>query len=380
MEALAREVRRLVEAGDEKTRKDVLDALQKLSVSIETPDDTVQRLTFYNMQLAGIRIGIDLKLFELLLEGPLTVDELSQKTGANSVFLARLLRYLASYYAVEEVSKDTFTASRISKTFSVSGHQAAVGHMWNNCGQIIQVLPSWLKENNYPDIQDNVKTPFQKALNTDVPAFIYMQQNPEALGYFVEHMMANRAGMPTFLDAYPVLEKATGLSPERALFVDIGGGLGHQAISFKQRYPQLEGRVIVQDLAQTLAHAIEFPGVEKQVYDFFTPQVVKGAKFYYLRNIFHDWPDHKVLEIIKNTIEAMAPDSLLLIDEMVLPNTGVHWQQAQLDMLMMATLGARERTEEQWYRLAEEAGLSINKVYTYTVSLRDSIIEAVPKA
>ncbi|GAQ39340.1 hypothetical protein AtubIFM55763_000145 [Aspergillus tubingensis] len=365
MEALTQEVRRLVEAGDEKTRKDVLDALHKLSVSIESPDDTVQRLTFYNMQLARIRIGIDLKLFELLLDGPLTVDDLSQKTGANPVFLARILRYLASYHAVEEVSKDTFTASNISKTFAVSGHQAAVGHMWNNCGQIIQ---------------DNVKTPFQKALNTDVPAFIYMQQHPEALGYFVEHMMANRAGMPTFLDTYPVLEKATGLSPERALFVDIGGGLGHQAVSFKQRYPQLEGRVIVQDLAQTLAHAIDFPGVEKQMYDFFTPQVVKGAKFYYLRNIFHDWPDYKVLEIIKNITEAMAPDSYLLIDEMVLPNTGVHWQQAQLDMLMMATLGARERTEEQWYRLAEEAGLTINKVYTYTMSLRDSIIEAVPKA
>ncbi|PWY80161.1 O-methyl transferase B [Aspergillus eucalypticola CBS 122712] len=369
MEALTKEVRRLVEAGDEKARKDVLDALHKLSVSTESPDDTVKRLTFNNMQLAGIRIGIDLKLFELLLDGPLTMDELSQKTGANPVFLARILRYLASYYAVEEVSKDTFTASNISKTFAVSGHQAAVGHIW-------------LKENNYPDIQDNVRTPFHKALNTDVPAFIYMQQNPEALGYFVEHMMSNRAGMPTFLDAYPVLEKATGLSPERALFVDIGGGLGHQAIGFKQRYPQLEGRVIVQDLAQTLAHAIDFPGVEKQTYDFFTPQVVKdsGAKFYYLRNIFHDWPDYKVLEIIKDIIEAMAPDSYLLIDEMVLPNTGVHWQQAQLDMLMMATLGARERTQGQWYHLAEEAGLTINQVYTYTMSLRDSIIEAVPKA
>lgn len=106
-----------------------------------------------------------------------------------------------------------------------------------------------------------------------------MQQHPEALGYFVEHMMANRAGMPTFLDTYPVLEKATGLSPERALFVDIGGGLDHQAVSFKQRYPQLEGRVIVQDLAQTLAHAIDFPGVEKQTYDFFTPQVVKGTVY-----------------------------------------------------------------------------------------------------
>lgn len=46
------------------------------------------------MQLAGIRIGIDLKLFELLLEGPLTVDELSQKTGANQVFLGEVFASL----------------------------------------------------------------------------------------------------------------------------------------------------------------------------------------------------------------------------------------------------------------------------------------------
>lgn len=47
LESLAQEVRRLAESGDESTRKSVLDALGKLSASIESPDDTVQRFSFY---------------------------------------------------------------------------------------------------------------------------------------------------------------------------------------------------------------------------------------------------------------------------------------------------------------------------------------------
>lgn len=47
MEALVEEVRRQAKAGDEKTRKDILDSLSKLYASIESPDDTVQRFTFY---------------------------------------------------------------------------------------------------------------------------------------------------------------------------------------------------------------------------------------------------------------------------------------------------------------------------------------------
>ncbi|GLA91908.1 hypothetical protein AtubIFM57143_006561 [Aspergillus tubingensis] len=367
MEALVEEVRRQAKAGDEKTRKDILDSLSKLYASIESPDDTVQRFTFYNMQLACIRTAIDLKLFELLTQadGPLTVDQLSESTGANPVFM------------VQEVAKDTFTASNISRTFSQRGFQAAVGHLFNNAGPSIQDLPAFLKENRYPDIQDNVKTPFQRVMNTELPAFLWLQEHPENLAFFNEHMQANRFGMPTFLDVFPAPDKASETSADRALFVDIGGGFGQQAISFREKYSQLEGRVIVQDLAPTTANATQHPGVEFMAYNFFTPQPVKGAKFYYLRNILHDWPDHKCVEILQNIKDAMAPDSYILIDDMVLPNVGVHWQQAQLDMLMMAALGARERTQEQWNQLLQSAGLKINQVHTYTESLQDSIIEAV---
>lgn len=103
-----------------------------------------------------------------------------------------------------------------------------------------------------------------------------------------------------------------------------------------------------------------------------------GARIYYMRNIIHDYPDDKAVIILKNTIAALAPDSVILIDDMVLPNSGAHWQATQLDLTMMTALASMERTQEQWCALTEKAGLKINKIYTYTATLQDSIIECVP--
>jgi demethylsterigmatocystin 6-O-methyltransferase len=98
-----------------------------------------------------------------------------------------------------------------------------------------------------------------------------------------------------------------------------------------------------------------------------------------MRNIIHDYPDERAVDILKNTIAALGPDSVILIDDMVVPNTGAHWQATQIDMIMMTSLAAKERTRDQWDTLVEKAGLKINKIYTYTASLQDSIIEVVPK-
>lgn len=110
------------------------------------------------------------------------------------------------------------------------------------------------------------------------------------------------------------------------------------------------------------------------------PSSESGAKYYYMRNILHDYPDHKCVEILHHLKDAMAgyPDSVILIDDMVLPDTEVHWQATQLDLTMMCALGSMERTREQWYNLIESAGLKIDRVHQYTTSLQDSIIVAVP--
>lgn len=57
--------------------------------------------------------------------------------------------------------------------------------------------------------------------------------------------------------------------------------------------------------------------------------MVTGARFYYMRNVLHDHPDDKCQIILKQTMSAMENDSVILIDEMALPDTGIHWQAAQ---------------------------------------------------
>lgn len=38
-------------------------------------------------------------------------------------------------------------------------------------------------------------------------------------------------------------------------------------------------------------------GVEMMAHDFFTPQPVQNAKYYYLRTVLHDWADDKAVPI-----------------------------------------------------------------------------------
>ena len=75
----------------------------------------------------------------------------------------------------------------------------------------------------------------------------------------------------------------------------------------------------------------------------------------------------------------MGKESLILIDDIVLPDSNVSWRATQLDLTMMAGLAAMERTNEQWYRLLDSAGLKILKIDPYDPTQQDSIITAVPK-
>ena len=73
----------------------------------------------------------------------------------------------------------------------------------------------------------------------------------------------------------------------------------------------------------------------------------------------------------------MAQNSVILIDEMVLLDSGVHAQAAQMDMIMMTNFAALERTEKQWCAMLERAGLKIKRFWIYDASLRHGVIEAV---
>lgn len=65
------------------------------------------------------------------------------------------------------------------------------------------------------------------------------------------------------------------------LLVDVGGEIGHDLIAFKQKFPSLPGKLIVQDIPVVIEAVQDLPsGIEAMKHDFLTPQPVKGAKAY----------------------------------------------------------------------------------------------------
>lgn len=64
------------------------------------------------------------------------------------------------------------------------------------------------------------------------------------------------------------------------LFVDIGGGEGSQSLALRERYPDLPGRVLIQDRPEVVEQArAQLPSsvrINAEVHNMFEPQPVKG--------------------------------------------------------------------------------------------------------
>lgn len=170
-------------------------------------------------------------------------------------------------------------------------------------------------------------------------------------------------GEPWF-EFFPVESRFGSTPADAPLLVDIGGGLGHDLAAFQARFPNLPGKLILQDLPVAIDDIKELsPNIERVKHNFFDPQPVRGAKAYYLRQVLHDWPDKQSLEILTNIKEAMTEESVLLLNENFLPEKNVPLYNAEIDFSMLAMFSAAERTEKQWVGLLERAGLEVKKVW-----------------
>lgn len=106
-----------------------------------------------------------------------------------------------------------------------------------------------------------------------------------------------------------------------------------------------------------------------------------GAKFYYLHAVLHNQSPSNLRKLLENTKAAMTADSVLLIDEMVLPEIGVSAIAASIDLTMLSSLASAERTKEEWGELLGDLGLEIVKTYTYNERTYETVMEIrLPKA
>ncbi|KAK8117738.1 uncharacterized protein PG998_006019 [Apiospora kogelbergensis] len=343
---------------EEGTRLRMQERLLDLAEDTETPNDTMLRLFGSTLEIAMVQTAIKLNLFRRFTESsvPLSTKMLSTSLKVEPDLMARILRYLASVRFISEVGEGQFNIS----------------------GPVYQALPAYLEEIKYQSPSGGYLA-WNKAYGTDQPFFDWVREHPDELDWFSKLMSVPRNG--DWLDVFDIdqaAKSATG-SSNKPVFVDVGGGLGHQSARLVNRFPQLKGHVVHQDKDTTIQLAGKLEGVDSRAHDFFTPQTVKNADFYYLRTVLHDWTDEDCVRILENLRPAMGSGSKILIDEMVLPNQGVHRYPAVLDMHMYVMLGAKERTEAQWAKVLDAAGLRLCEVKLYSPVMRHAVIVAEKK-
>ncbi|KAF7950188.1 hypothetical protein EAE96_007479 [Botrytis aclada] len=349
-------------------REKLLRELRNISLSLESPDNAVERISLQLMETVACRIAIDLGIFELLENKslPKTVTDIAERTpGADPTLIGRVLRCLESFGAIGRNSSTGYTSSTVSKAFTNIQHQACLKSCFDFLAPGWLLLPQFLKDKKYQNPTSSTDTPFARAYGFKEGATIW--QILETTGHMPIiglWMQSFNDGHKNFLDIYPAMDRlAAGASTdsEVVMMVDVGGGQGHQAIAMKKKFPNLSGRYIVIDLAHGLPVSRDDSiGVEFLVHDFMTEMPVKDARIYYLRYISHDWPQAVLIQILNNIRRAMKPGySKVVINDWIIPAEGASKFMTAQDFNMMAIGGGMERTQSLHGEYIAAAGLKI---------------------
>lgn len=229
----------------------------------------------------------------------------------------------------------------------------------------------------------------------------YISQFPDQFQAFNYAMQAQSSAVSWSTGLYPFQETLSQLKPteQTPLVIDIGGGKGHTISQIKELTGSVPGRFILQERQEVLDDIEkELAGIERQVYDFFTPQPVKGmssviiipvstyasllhvavrhfdfaddliafqgALIYYLRRVLHDWSDDTCVAILQNIAAGITDKAKqrVVISEFIPPEMGADAECAWSDITMM-TLHGTERTEKQWKDLLGKAGYRLTRTY-----------------
>jgi O-methyltransferase domain len=276
------------------------------------------------------------------------------------------MRVLTSSHIFVETGPERYASNHFSRILGEPANRAHFQVQNTIVGPAGGALGAYLESHNLQSPTDHHDSPLQFALKTPHDLWGYLKEDPSRGKMFNESMRSSAivgaAGVPPF----PFATELKCQSEDEVLIVDVGGGKGQALESIRKTFPDLKGRMIVQDLPEVTKdtnNAAHLPSsIEAMPADFFKPQPIRGAKAYFMRRIMHDWGDEACKLILKNIVPSMSVDSKVLINELVLPDEKCERRMALNDLVMMC-FGGMERTESQWKALLLEVGLEIKNIW-----------------
>lgn len=220
-----------------------------------------------------VLIGTDLGIFKALSrsKAPLSSQQLAEPAKADPRLVSRIMRYMVASRLVGEIASDQYIASKKTHVFADPRIASPLRFFHAVSNPAFHALPGFLRDTGYQN--EPVGSAFQKGLGTDLEPYPWLKQHPDVLTDFQAAMRLNRDR--NGVDVMP-LDSSVTSGHTGVVFLDIGGNTGHQAAEVVARYPELAGRVMVQDRGEVVNTAPAIKGIQWMEHDFFNVQPVKG--------------------------------------------------------------------------------------------------------
>lgn len=305
----------------------------------QDPFATVQRIAGGYCLPRCLHVVADLGVADALGETPQTVADLAAAVDVHPAALGRVLRLLAAHgvFALRGGMVGHSPASRLLR----DDHPQSMRAFARMFGLPINWAVLGALEQSVRTGEPSVATVHAEGY------WDYLAQHPEQGRVFNGAMVAKAHGtVAGIVAAYDF----SGCG----LVGDIGGGTGHLLRAVLEAAPSARG--VLFDLPQVVAEAADLASARLTLRagDFFRDPL-PPCDIYLLMEIIHDWGDEEALAILRAIRRAAPPRATLLVIETLIPaEPGPDWSQ-MLDIHMLALLGGRQRTRQEYETLLAQA-------------------------
>ncbi|GAB3275503.1 methyltransferase [Kineosporia babensis] len=312
----------------------------------------------------ALYVAAKLDICTLLDDGPLAVDELAERTGAQPQPLSRLIRTLGMLGLFRTTEDGRVASTELGATLSRNHPQTQtnIAQMWMEQ----QYLP-------FSDLLHAVRTGengTEHYLGQD--PFSWIAADPERAALF-GRAMADVTGFSRrgLFDGYEL--------PEGKVVADLGGANGSVLAELLASHPDRHGIVFDLPAVVPLAEAaMRERGLSERVEtvggDFFTE--VPAADVYLLSFVLHDWDDESATRILRTVRRAATNGSRLLVVEGIVPADDTPHPTKMIDLVMLGGTSGRERTAQEYTELLAAGGFHLDRIVGRPSPF--SIIEASP--
>jgi C-methyltransferase len=315
----------------------------------------------------AIEAAAELGVADALAAGPLTVDDLARRLGADPDALHRLLRALVSRGVFRQHGDATYGLNPLADTLRVDAPTSMAG------AALFYGSPQ--HREHWSTLAEAVRSG-----KATIPAlrgkgvFEYLSDDPHLAKLFNDAMtsiseLAEHAVVAAFdFNACPVV-------------VDVGGGHGRLLAAILAAAPSTRGVLYeLPDVAIGAPPLMAKLGVAERVRietGSFFDSVPAGGNAYVLKHVIHDWPDDEAVQILRNLRAASEANTTVLLVETVIPEHDREFIGKWADLEMLLGANGRERTAVEYRALLGRSGFRMTRVVPTTTPF--SLVEAKPR-